>query len=116
MDTAKMKELVVYVAARLAGDPHNGTIKRNKVLAFADFGHYAKHGQSITGAEYVKQPYGPAPRGIRQLEHEMAESGDVANVVIGYGPKTQKMLFPSREPELDGFTGAEIASVESALD
>jgi len=112
----KMKELVLYVSSRLAGDPHNGTIKRNKVLAFADFAHFAQHGRSITGAEYVKQPYGPAPRGIRALEHELVGSGEAQNVIIGFGPRAQKMLFPAREAKLDDFTGNEVASVEAALD
>lgn len=115
LNVDKMRELVLYVARRLAGQPANGSIKRNKVLAFADFNHYARYGESITGAEYVKHAFGPAPRGIRELEHRMEENGDAVTVVLG-GAQAQKLLFPRREPDVSLFSGAEIKSVEEALD
>jgi hypothetical protein len=113
---AKLKELVLYISARMAGDKSSGSIKRNKALAFADFSHYAKHGKSITGATYLKQQFGPAPRGVKRLEQELCDNDEAAQVIVQDGTRVQKMLFPKREADLDGFTGAEIASVADALD
>lgn len=112
----KLKELVLYISARLAGDHASGSIKRNKVLAFADFSHYAKYGKSITGATYIKHQFGPAPRGVRRIEQELVDSDEAAQVIVQNGTRVQKMLFPQREANLDEFTGAEIASVADALD
>src|SRR4051794_25639715 len=47
---AKFKEMVLYVASRLAGDPSNGSIKLNKVMAISEFLHYKRFGTPIAGA------------------------------------------------------------------
>jgi len=39
-----------------------------KLLYFADFDHFARHGTSITGDTYIKLEYGPVPRhGVQML-------------------------------------------------
>ena len=52
----KFKELVIYIAGRCESDPYFGAVKLNKLLFFSDFFAYAKLGNPITGAEYMKLP------------------------------------------------------------
>jgi hypothetical protein len=115
MDEGKFTELLLYVASRLAGDPSYGSIKLNKALFFSDFFHYADYGSSITGAEYVKHPLGPAPRGILAIQHRLIENHEAALATVLRGGRQQKMLFALREADLSEFTGTEIAQVESVL-
>ena len=61
-DEDKFGEVLLYVAKALQDDPAGGAIKINKALFNADFGHMRAHWRPITGAEYQKLPYGPAPR------------------------------------------------------
>jgi hypothetical protein len=61
-DERKFAEALLYVAGKLADDPAGGAIKINKALFNADFAHMRAYGHPITGAEYQKLPYGPAPR------------------------------------------------------
>jgi hypothetical protein len=114
-DRGKFTELLLYVAARLIGDPAYGSIKLNKVLFFSDFFHYANYGKPITGAEYVKHPLGPAPRGIVQIQNELIASGDADLAMAQNGARAQKMLFPKREANVAMFSGTEIAQVEHIL-
>jgi hypothetical protein len=111
----KFKEMVLYVASRLAGDPSNGSIKLNKALALSEFLHYKRFGTPIAGAVYVREPYGPAPRGMLDIQRELTDAGDAALVVVGF-PQTQKMLFPEREPDLSEFSANEIATIASIVD
>jgi len=56
---AKMAELILYVSDRCQLDPAYGSTKLNKILFYADFLYYAKHGTSITGQEYMRLDKGP---------------------------------------------------------
>ena len=66
----KLKELILYVAGRLAGDRFGGATKLNKVLYFSDFAHVRMHGRPITGAEYQKLENGPARTVTRIIDAE----------------------------------------------
>ena len=115
-DEGKFRELFLYVHARLAGDPSNGSLKSNKVLFFSDFIHYAAFGRPITGVPYIHRQFGPAPSGAKRVQKDLIESDDADLVVIGSGPAYQKMLFPKRKPDLSEFTPEEISTVNMVLE
>jgi hypothetical protein len=110
MDREKFKETLLYVAARLARLPSYGSIKLNKVLFFSDVLHYATYGKSITGATYVRHKFGPAPRGLRQIQQEMidADEADLAVTVSPDEHRSNRLLFATREADITKFTGSEI--------
>jgi uncharacterized phage-associated protein len=56
----KFMQLIVFFAHHEAVKPL-GKTKLFKLLYFTDATHLDKAGQSITGAEYLKYPYGPVP-------------------------------------------------------
>ncbi len=115
-DADKFRELILYVSARLAGDPSNGSVKSNKVMFFSDFFHYQGTGEPITGVQYVHHRLGPAPKGLTEIQQALIESDQAEQVITYSGPQAQKMLFPKREPDLSKFSAAEISTVEKVLD
>jgi transcriptional regulator with XRE-family HTH domain len=52
----KMIQAVLYILNRTAGKPNVGKIVLNKLLYFADFNHYEKYRESISGDSYIKMP------------------------------------------------------------
>ena len=48
-DDRKMKELILYLAARSEDDPRFSSTKLNKLLFYCDFTAYRQLGRSITG-------------------------------------------------------------------
>jgi hypothetical protein len=58
----KQDELIVYMARNSRDDDGFDETKLCLLLAFADFLAFGRHGEPITGACYVKLPYGPAPQ------------------------------------------------------
>lgn len=114
-DEQKFRELMLYIAARMEGDPAFGATKLNKMLFFADFSHYVDYGQPITGAEYQKLPHGPAPRRLLPVQKQLQDEGDATIRHMRVGGYTQKRLVPLRDADLSYFSGSEIATVEETI-
>src|SRR4030043_1612557 len=58
-----------------ANNCHLGKVKLMKLLYFADFDHYFRHGVSITGDTYVKLEYGPVPKHGQTMLNELERRG-----------------------------------------
>jgi hypothetical protein len=113
--TAKLAELYLYVADRVRQDRHPGLgrIRVAKLLFFADFGAYARFGQSITGAQYWADEFGPAPVDelivTRDLEAEGALRWDE-------GRDRQRIPVPQRRAMVHLFRPQEIPYVDERID
>lgn len=57
----KQDELIVHISRRSSDEADFDATKLCLLLAFADFLAFGRRGESITGARYVKLPFGPAP-------------------------------------------------------
>lgn len=115
-DEAKLAELILYISQKCADDPCFGATKLNKILYFADFLHYGNHGAPITGVEYQKLPYGPAPRRLVPVRDSMVSKGwlGIQPVELRSG-SVQKKPVNLREPDLSLFSGSEIAQVDAVI-
>jgi len=91
----KLAELMLYVADKLRNDRAGGATKLNKVLFFAEFAHMRRYGRPITGADYQKLEWGPAPRRLVPVRQDLVDNG-LATVeeefFLGY---LQHRLVPS---------------------
>jgi hypothetical protein len=112
---AKMAELILYVSDRCQLDPAYGATKLNKILFYADFLYYAKHGESITGQEYMRLDKGPAPRRLVPVREEMVAAGELVVRPQAYGPWQQKRPIALRDADLGAFSGEEIAMIDSVI-
>lgn len=116
-DERKLAELILYVSQKCANDPTFGAVKLNKILCYADFLFYAYNDRGITNVEYQKLPNGPAPRRLIPVRDKLIENGDLAIQEIPLkGGQTQKRTVNLRKPNLELFTGAEIAEVDRVID
>lgn len=114
-DERKFTELLLYVAKQLEGDPTGAAIKLNKVLFFAEFAHVRAYGRPITGAEYQKLKYGPAPRRLLPVRARLVEGGEARLVEEWYLGYKQDRLVPLREPDLSLLSAEEMKTVHEAL-
>lgn len=115
-DEEKLVELTLYVAQRCEGDERFGADKLNKILFYADFLAYALHGRSITNHPYRRLPSGPAPKYLVPVREKMKERGVLAIQKRRYFDKEQERPIALREPDLESFSGAEIAIVDDVVD
>jgi uncharacterized phage-associated protein len=110
-DTAKLRELILFVVERCA-DEQVGDVRINKVLFFSDAFALQQLGKPITGAAYQKLPLGPALRAFVPLRNEMVRDGDVAVEMVGKRRVTRAL----RKPDLRRFLEAEIKLVEHVVE
>lgn len=112
----RMRQLVLYVADRLADAQHFGVIKLNKVLWRADFRSFATCGEPVTGREYRRLEFGPAPREAQQLRRQMVEEGslriDKAEAVDG---KIEHRPVALRPANLSSFNTQDLRFVDDAI-
>lgn len=116
-DEQKLGELILYISQKCATDPTFGATKLNKILCYSDFVFYAYHDRGITNVEYQKLPRGPAPRRLIPVRDELVQDGALAmqEIVLQSG-ETQKRTVNLRAPNLELFTGTEIAMVDRMIE
>ena len=114
-DAAKFRELLLYIANRSLSDPHFGATKLNKILFFSDFYAYGMLGRPITGAEYQRLEYGPAPRQLKPTVEQMRDAQEATVLPRRHFNRQQQILFPLRDPDLSRFTAEEIALVDEVI-
>lgn len=112
----KFRELILYLARKSEGDVHFGATKLNKQLFYADFIAYRQLGSSISGQRYQKLPYGPAPRGLRPVVHEMLEDGCCAEAVRSHHGYEQRRLLALREPDVSVFDVQELELIHKVVE
>jgi Protein of unknown function (DUF4065) len=115
-DPKKLRELVLYVAAKSANTKHFGATKLNKILFFSDFLSYGLLGHAITGATYQKERRGPVARQLPAISRDIERDGDgvfVEELLFQY---KQTRLVPKRHAELSFFTADEIDMVDRVID
>jgi len=116
-DEKKLAELILYISEKCANDPTFGAVKLNKILCFSDFLFYAYNDRGITNVEYQKLPNGPAPRRLIPIRDGLIKNRDLAmqEVVLKSG-LTQKRTVNLRRPNLEIFSGSEIAMVDRVIE
>ncbi len=75
--------------------------KLNKLLFYADFGHYQKYGKSITGLKYSAIDYGPVPNGYDEIYGNLVKEGKI---------------YKKYTESVDGFFGEKFYGLESLSD
>jgi hypothetical protein len=76
-DEQRFEALVIYIASRTKDVPGFGRTKLAKVLFFSDFDVYRDHGRPLTGATYIRMPFGPFPQELEDVEQRLDRTGAI---------------------------------------
>jgi hypothetical protein len=113
----KLRQLILYVSQKCADQKNFGSTKLNKILYFSDFLAYANTGEPITGAEYQRLDWGPAPRKMKPVLNDLERDSELAMQEVqltgNYTSKKPVNLVP---PNLGVFSAAEIAIVDDVIE
>ena len=115
-DDRKMKELILYLAAKSEGDPRFSSTKLNKLLFYCDFTAYWQLGRSITGHSYQKLPFGPAPKAVLPILSQMQQDGDCDEVRKDYFGREQRRVKANRTPQTAVFSEEELQLTNQILE
>lgn len=112
----KFENLILYVCQESEADEAFGRTKLNKLLYFADFGHFRDHGKSISGEEYMAIQNGPVPRAMKPVLDDMISSGAIREDTINIGARHPQMRpHAVRNPDVSLFSASEKAYVDNVL-
>jgi hypothetical protein len=113
----KTKELIIYIAVRLAKKPNYGATLLNKVLYFVDNIAYMKTGKPISEFKYIKQTFGPTPEPFwfLSIKDSLIDSGAIEVVESESFGRVQKRLVPKREAQVDLFSVDEIVIIDEVI-
>jgi hypothetical protein len=115
-DEQRLKELMLYVAEKLADDAQFGSIKLNKVLFYSDFLAYGQFGRPITGATYRRLARGPAPRVLPEIRAQLIEDREAVEAPGTRFGHQRSRLVPLRSADLSIFSALEIALVDTVIE
>jgi hypothetical protein len=74
-DKQRFEALVLYIAHRRKDDAQFGRTKLAKALFYSDFDVYRDQGEPLTGATYMRMPFGPFPRELEAAENALSDRG-----------------------------------------
>jgi Protein of unknown function (DUF4065) len=111
----RLRDLIHYVCWKCEDPSKLGVTKLYKILWFSDTWHYRLHGRPITGAEYVKREFGPAPRrGLPAIE-ELKRDGRLVEPARQGIPFERRDLIAVVVPDTSGFSPAELMIVDTVI-
>lgn len=108
-----MEDAILYFVQK-ANNEHLGRMKLMKLLYFADFDHYERVGESITGAAYKKYPYGPVPEQAFHVIDYMVRVGRLSQNEVLVGPLAQTRYALVGDPK-PRFTADQFATLEAVV-
>ena len=115
-DSAKFRELVLYIAENSEDDPKFGVVKLNKILYYSDFESYRRLGQPITGATYRKYSEGPAPSEMLEQRRVMVDSARITVETRPHFSGAQQRIVPLSESDTGLFSYDELAIVNETIE
>lgn len=77
IEQQRFEVMVLFVARETRSIGHFGRTKLAKVLFYSDFEAYREEGQSLTGATYIRMPFGPFPEPLDDAEASLSKQGYV---------------------------------------
>ncbi len=110
----KLKETSLYILDKCAEGKFFGKTILFKLLYFSDFNFYKLHYISITGENYRKLPFGPAPCSFDEIMDNLSGEGKIKIIVNKTnGSYKFKVL---KEPKIELLNGEEIKIIDKVIE
>jgi len=93
----RFEALVLFIAQRRKDDARFGRTKLAKALFYSDFEAFRDQDKSLTGATYIRMPFGPFPQELKETEEALEERG-AAYLDYVKDVYEEKRLVPADEP------------------
>jgi len=114
-DKDKFKQLLHYIVAKCNGFNNVGRTVLYKMLYFSDFDFYELNYKPITGEQYYKLNYGPAPSHFTEVVKELKSEKKIKGINSKYRGFPQKRLISISEPNMNLLNGDEIQVIEKVI-
>ncbi len=113
---SRLREAILYVCAKCEQASFFGLTKLNKILWFADFTSFAERAQPVTGRQYQRLSFGPAPVEMLPLLAEMQNSGEIeieTSRILDFDERRPRALVTA---DLRNFSPSDLAYLDRAIE
>lgn len=97
----KFEALVLFIADQRKNDARFGRTKLAKALFYSEFDIYRDTGRSLTGASYIRMPFGPFPQELEATEQSLAQRGLVQLDYVKDEYEEKRIIPTAPLPKLD---------------
>jgi hypothetical protein len=111
----KLKQLILYVAAKMKDAEYFGVTKLNKVLYRADMACYRELGRKLTDFKFQKNTMGPTLRAFLPITQEMEADGQLGWGPRPVGPVSERRPLALVEPDLNGVSPDEVSRLDREI-
>lgn len=112
----KLREVLLYVLARVGAEPTMGESTLYKLLYLIDFDYYEQRAASLTGLTYLRTQYGPLPtKSFDELVAHMQTQGELEVVATKHFKNTQRKYLPAVAPKLCELSAQELKYLDHEL-
>ncbi len=117
LESERLKSVILYILEKCGGKPNLGETVLYKLLYFVDFDAYEILGKPVTGMNYVKLQFGPAPKikDFQSVVNEMMKKKELTMVHQDYHGKIQKRYIAFSEPDMSAFSAEEKQVMDKVL-
>lgn len=113
----KLKQLILFIAARLQDAEFFGSTKLNKILYRAEYRAYRELGVKLTTFKYQKNEHGPTLRAFVPVTSEMENEGLIAWEYRELrGGAREDRVRPTNEADMAVFNRPQIRIVEEEIE
>lgn len=111
----KLREVLLYILAKVGSRPHVGETVLYKLLYFIDFDFYERYEEQLIGAAYVKNHHGPTPVEFKKVVEDMIDAKELERVRSAAFNFPQTKYLPLRAPDLSLLSARELDVIEQVL-
>lgn len=112
----KYQELIKYICVRVQENSQLSKTKLFKILFLCDFNAYRELGNSISGDNYIRMPYGPVPTHAGKELSGLIKRGKVVESQAIYNGNPGKQLVSTVKPDLSEFSPDEISIIDQQIE
>ncbi len=114
LDKAKLRAAISYIVVRTE-HANLGAVKLHRVLYYTDMLHFVQTGQSVTGAQYRKRPFGPTCDALLHVLDEMAQDGEIRIDTVDYFGYQKKRYTVLRERKTNRLSPDELELMDESI-
>jgi len=112
----KFREVLLYALNKMEGKENIGETVLHKLLYFIDFDYYEKYEESLMGARYIKNRYGPTAANLTSVTDKMRASGEIETASVDYHGRKQKRYRALRQADLSALSEREVRHIDATLE
>ena len=111
----KVEQVLHYIIHEAGHLPHVGKTVLFKLLYFCDFDYYEMYEEPLTGEQYKKLDYGPAPIHFDEAIEKLRTKGKILDVKANFHGHLQAKYISLDEPDVGLLSAKELEAINETL-